>query len=171
MSFVPLGLLIGVLAFLGSTRIRIAYLGKQLSVANQLDFGTIFLSLFYILQPVVTEELLFEGYLFKKTTGWTIVLVANVTFSILLMLIHMLDDQLPRQPRMFILLAVTIPVGHLLFATALLKSRTLYFPMGLHLGNNCATGRLIIPNASGNSILLVTNTANFKTCLKNGKAG
>jgi len=27
-------------------------------------------------------------------------------------------------------------LGHLLYATALLKSKTLYFPIGLHLGNN-----------------------------------
>jgi len=30
-------------------------------------------------------------------------------------------------------------LGHLLYATALLKSKTLYFPIGLHLGNNWAS--------------------------------
>ena len=163
LSFVPLGLLIGALAFLGSRIIRAAYLGEQISVADQLDFGALFLSLYYILPQVATEELLFRGYLFKKTISRTNVVAANVIFSILFMLIHVLDDQVLSQPGMLNLLAVTIPVGYLLFATALLQSRTLYFPIGLHLGNNWATRHLISGSNSGDSILYVSNAANFET--------
>jgi predicted secreted protein len=39
--------------------------------------------------------------------------------------IHILYDNL-----------VITGLGHILYATALLKSKTLYFPIGLHLGNN-----------------------------------
>src|SRR3954464_11425661 len=42
-----------------------------------------------------------------------------------------------------IFLAISIPVGHLLFATALLKSKTLLFPIGLHWGNNWASSYLL----------------------------
>lgn len=118
---------------------------------------------YFILPQVATEEFLFRGYLFKKTIKASNVVIANVIFSILFMLIHVLDENVMSNKGMVILLVITIPVGHLLFATALLKSKTLFFPIGIHLGNNWATRHLISNSNSGDSFLYITDVATFDT--------
>jgi membrane protease YdiL (CAAX protease family) len=121
------------------------------------------LAFYFILPQVATEEFLFRGYLFKKTIEVSNVVVANIIFSILFMLIHVLDENVLQQRGLIILLAVSIPVGHLLFATALLKSKTLWFPIGLHLGNNWATRHLISNANDSNSIFYLTDVNTFET--------
>lgn len=162
-SLLPLGVLIGGVTFLGSKFIRAFYLGESIAISDSVNCSVIFLSFYYILPQVATEELLFRGYLFKKTISITGVVIANVIFSVLFMLIHVIDGNVLSNKGMVILLVVTIPVGHLLFATALLKSKTLFFPIGIHLGNNWATRHLISSNSSGDSLLSITNATTFET--------
>lgn len=161
--FLPLGILIGVLALFGATYSRALYLGETFEVSTLLDYSSILLAFYYILPQVATEELLFRGYLFKKTIEVSNVAVANVIFSILFMLIHVLDEHVLSNKGMILMLVISIPVGHLLFATALLKSKTLFFPIGLHLGNNWATRHLISSSNSGDSIFYIPDVVTFET--------
>ena len=74
-----------------------------------------------------------------------------------------LDESVLSNPGHMVLLIISIPVGHLWFATALQRSKTLFFPIGLHLGNNWATRHLISDNGNGESILVVLERVNFET--------
>lgn len=112
---------------------------------------------------VAVEEFLFRGHLFKKTIEISSVIKANIIFSILSKLVHVFDSGVINSLPMIIFTVITIPVGHLLFATALLKSKSLFFPIGIHLGNNWATNHLINENNDGNSLLFITDQAIFET--------
>jgi uncharacterized membrane protein HdeD (DUF308 family) len=79
------------------------------------------------------------------------------------MLIHVFDENVINNIGMMVFFIISIPVGHLLFATALLKSKTLLFPIGLHLGNNWATQYLIAISDTGNSVFYTVNNASFNT--------
>lgn len=160
-SFVFLGLLLGSGAFLVANLVRSIYTGESISLSHTIDYQTVFTSLYFILPTVAVEELLFRGYLFKKTIAVTNVVIANIVFAIIFMLIHVVDEHVLRSPGMMVMLFISIPVGHLLFATALLKSRTLYFPIGLHLGNNWASRHLISDQGDGQSILVVMERVQF----------
>ena len=162
-SFLPLGLLIGTIALLGAKYARALYTGESFAVSESIDYSSILTALYFILPTVAVEEFLFRGYLFKKTIEVSSVIKANIIFSIGFMLIHVLDENVLNNRGAIILLTISIPVGHLLFATALLKSKTLFFPIGLHLGNNWATRHLITNNESRDSILYTTNNATFDT--------
>ncbi|MCK8479955.1 CPBP family intramembrane glutamic endopeptidase [Psychroserpens algicola] len=161
--FLPLGVLIGALAFLVAKYARAIYTGESLMISDAIEYESILYAFYFILPTVVVEEFLFRGYLFKKTISKTNVIVANIIFSILFMSIHVLDEDVLQNKGMMILLIVSIPVGHLWFATAMLKSKTLFFPIGLHLGNNWATRHLISNSNSGDSFLYTINTATFET--------
>jgi membrane protease YdiL (CAAX protease family) len=163
LSYLPLGIGIGMMALFGATYFKALYLGESFEVSNTIDYSTLLLAFYFILPQVATEEFLFRGYLFKKTIEVSNVVVANIIFSILFMLIHVLDENVLQQRGLIILLAVSIPVGHLLFATALLKSKTLWFPIGLHLGNNWATRHLISNANDSNSIFYLTDVNTFET--------
>lgn len=163
LSYMPLGVLIGAFAFLGAKYARALYTGETFEVNTSVTYSTMFYAFYFILPQVTTEELLFRGYLFKKTIKSTSIIIANIIFSITFMLIHVLDENVMNNWGMIVFIVITIPVGHLLFATALLKSKTLFFPIGLHLGNNWATRHLITNSDSNNSILYISNPATFDT--------
>jgi membrane protease YdiL (CAAX protease family) len=99
----------------------------------------------------------FRGYLFTKTIEATNIAIANVIFGIFFMLVHVLDRDVMQNTWQLIFLIVSIPVGHLLFATALLRSRTLYFPIGLHWGNNWASSCLVGYGKNENTVFHVSN--------------
>ncbi len=160
-SFLPLGLLVGAIALLAAKYSRALYTGESFAISESINYSTILYALYFILPTVAVEEFLFRGYLFKKTIDISNVVIANVIFSILFMLMHVLDENVMNNRGMMILLIMSIPVGHLLFATALLKSKTLFFPIGLHLGNNWVTRHLITNTDSGDSILYTINNATF----------
>ena len=81
------------------------------------------------------EELAFRGICFKKTIQISSIAIANIIFAILFILSHWINLGAFGNPVMMTVLLIT-GLGHWLYATALLRSGTLYFPIGLHLGNN-----------------------------------
>ena len=159
--FLVLGLVIGILALGLETFVRSAYTGEHWEINSHIDQVALWKALYFVLPSVVVQELMFRGYLFTKTIEVTNVVVANVIFSILFMLMHVVDRDVLHNTGQLIFLAVSIPVGHLLFATALLKSKTLYFPIGLHWGNNWASSCLIGYGSSENVIFHIRDQYAF----------
>jgi len=160
-SFLPLGVFIGAITFLATKYARALYTGESFAITETVNYSNILYGLYIILPTVAVEEFLFRGYVFKKTIEKSNVIIANVIFSILFMLIHVFDENAMNNSGMMIFLIISIPVGHLLFATALLKSKTLFFPIGIHLGNNWATQHIITDRQTGDSLLYITNNASF----------
>ncbi|MDD7914820.1 CPBP family intramembrane glutamic endopeptidase [Polaribacter ponticola] len=165
LKFFPLGILIGALVFLFAKYLRALCFGETLSLSTTFNYKNI-LNGFYIMLPMVAvEEFLFRGYLFKKTIEVSSILKANIVFSILFMLVHVFDSGVINSVPMIIFTVITIPVGHLLFATSFLKSKSLYLPIGIHLGNNWGTNHLVHKLNDGNSFFYITNSARFDTWL------
>jgi len=105
-------------------------------VFNQNFNGFYVLSGIWLLIPtVMLEELAFRGICFKKTVEISTVITANIIFATLFILSHWINLGAFGNIGLMTILLIT-GLGHLLFATAFLKSKTLYFPIGLHLGNN-----------------------------------
>lgn len=160
---IPLGIIIGAFAFLIAKYIQAIYAGEDFNISTTFNYKTILYGFYTMLPMVAVEELLFRGYLFKKTIEISSVAKANVIFSILFMLVHVFDSNVIQRIPVIIFTVITIPIGHLLFATALLKSKSLYFPIGIHLGNNWATQHLITTKNDGNSFLFISNQGTFET--------
>ena len=159
----PLGILIGAGVFLLAKYLRAIYLGETFNLNSNINYRNILIALYTILPTVAVEEFLFRGYLFKKTIELSSVIKANIIFSLLFMSIHVIDSSVLQNPGMIILLTISIPVGHLFFATALLKSKSLFLPIGIHLGNNWATRHLVTTNNNENSIFYISDNVSFDT--------
>ncbi len=102
------------------------------------------------------RRVLFRGYLFKKTIEITSVVKANIFFSILFTAIHVFDEGVLKSPGMIIIFVlVFLLVTYCL--QLLLKSKSLFFPIGIHLGNNWATRHLVSIINDGESIFYITN--------------
>jgi membrane protease YdiL (CAAX protease family) len=116
------------------------HFGLVLFKSKSIDGPTILCTLYFISLTVTVEGFLFIGYFFKKTIKTSRLVLANTVFYILFMLIHVLDEYVISNKGMVVLFIITILVGYLLFATALLRSKTLFPPIGLPLGNNWLHG-------------------------------
>jgi membrane protease YdiL (CAAX protease family) len=113
-----------------------AYIKGYPVVFNKNFNGFYILSgLWFSFPTVVLEELTFRGICFKKTVEISSVTTANIIFAALFILFHWINLGAFGNPLLMTTLLIT-GLGHLLFATAFLKSKTLYFPIGLHLGIN-----------------------------------
>ena len=161
--FLVLGLLIGITALGLENFFRIIYTGEHWNISSSIDQLALWKTLYFILPSVIVQELVFRGYLFVKTIEVTNVVIANVIFGILFMLVHVLDRDAMQNTGQLIFLIVSIPIGHLLFATALLRSKTLYFPIGLHWGNNWASSCLIGYGKNENTIFHINNPYVFQS--------
>jgi len=161
--FLVLGLLIGITALGLENFFRIIYTGEHWNISSSIDQLALWKTLYFILPSVIVQELVFRGYLFVKTIEVTNVVIANVIFGILFMLVHVLDRDAMQNTGQLIFLIVSIPIGHLLFATALLRSKTLYFPIGLHWGNNWASSCLVGYGKNENTIFHINNPYVFQS--------
>lgn len=161
--FFLLGLFISVGAFFIATLLKNLVTGQEVHFNDLFDYKPAITIIYYLFPMVVVEELLYRGYLFKKVINKTSIIIANLIFSIIFMLVHVLDIQVLSSLGAIILMAITIPVGHILFATALLKSNTLLFPIGLHLGNNWATRHLLSSNQNQEALFYITGSGTFET--------
>jgi len=159
--FLALGLVLGIAALGLETYLRTLYTGEHWNIHFAIASAPVWKALYFILPSVIVEELMFRGYLFTKTIEVTNVVTANLVFSLLFMLVHVLDKDVLQNRGQLIFLAVSIPVGHLLFATALLKSKTLFFPIGLHWGNNWASSCLIGYGKNENVIFQISHPQVF----------
>jgi membrane protease YdiL (CAAX protease family) len=161
--FLVLGLLIGITALGLENFLRSIYTGEHWNISSSIDQLALWKTLYFILPSVIVQELVFRGYLFVKTIEVTNVAIANVIFGILFMLVHVLDRDVMQNTGQLIFLIVAIPIGHLLFATAMLRSKTLYFPIGLHWGNNWASSCLIGYGKNENTVFNINNPYVFQS--------
>lgn len=157
------GLLIGVAALLLVTWLRTLYTGEGWHLSSVVDGIALTKSLYYILPTVMVQELMFRGYLFTKTSSKMGVAKANLLFAFLFMLVHVVDQDVLQNPAQLIMLVVCIPIGHLWFATALLRSKTIWFPIGLHWGNNWAAMHLAGIADNKQTIFYLTDQTLFTT--------
>jgi hypothetical protein len=86
---------------------------------------------------------------------------ANMIFALLFMLVHVVDRDVLQNPAQLIMLLVCIPIGHLWFAAALLRSKTIWFPIGLHWGNNWAVMHLTGVRDSEQTLFYLTDQKLF----------
>ena len=158
-----LGLMIGAVAVMGCTALRTAYTGEVWHLSTAVDGSALLKSLYYILPTVAVQELMFRGYLFTKSIARWGVVRANVLFAILFMLVHVLDRDVLQQPAQALFLLISIPVGHLWFASGLLRTGSLLFAIGLHWGNNWAVSHLAGNGDTTGTLFYLTNQKLFTT--------
>lgn len=162
-KFILLGLFISLFTYCIATLLKNLITGQSIEFNHSFDYKLALIGIFYLIPNVVVEELLYRGYLFKKVVNKSSVIIANIVFSMLFMLVHVLDSQVLSSLGSTILMAVTIPVGHLFFAVALLKSKTILFPIGLHLGNNIANMHILTSPQKDQSLLYSAGPGTFET--------
>ncbi len=134
-GFAFLGFVVGGLFIIPLVYI-IAFIKGYPVVFNHAFEGSYVLNGLWLLFPtVMLEELAFRGICFKKTVEITNVWKANLVFASLFILSHWVNGSAFGDPIAMTILLIT-GLGHVLYATAFLKSKTLYFPIGIHLGGN-----------------------------------
>lgn len=146
--FLPLGFIAGVLYFVVLISLQVLYHGIKIRINDEVDWLLLSGGIFFLLQSVLNEELIFRGYCLNKTMERVGMLKANLIFAFFFVVWHWVALSAWGNYGMMLSLGIT-GLGHFLFATSLLKSGTLFFPIGIHLGNNWAQRYLFSAGMEG----------------------
>jgi membrane protease YdiL (CAAX protease family) len=136
-AFLPIGLLLGVFFYGVGMYLVVLYKGLEIRFNDATDYSLVAGGLLFFVQGVLNEELIFRGYCFQQAVNRYGLVATNLVFAFLYLVWHWFAwDAWGNYGLM--LSAITVCFGHFLFATAFLRSGTLFLPIGIHLGNNWA---------------------------------
>jgi hypothetical protein len=158
-SFLFFGLLLGIVAFAVSTYSRTVYTGEQWHVNRNIDWLGLVRGLYIILPTVATQQLIFRGYPFMKTVEVSNLFIANIIWGLLFAMYH----DIWGNPVMLPFTILSFLISHYVFSASLIKSASLYFPIGIHLGHNWSGQYFNGYNAADKGIFYITNQQNFNS--------
>lgn len=159
LSFFFLGLCAGILAFAFSTWCRTLYTGEKWNINFDVNWVMLAKGLIWVLPTVATQELLFRGYPFIKTVEKSNLLIANLIWGAVFVSYH----DIWTNPYNIPFFAVSLFIAHYMFSSALLKSGTLYLPIGLHLGHNWSSQYFNGYSATDNAIFYLSDQKMFNS--------
>ncbi|MES2328492.1 MAG: CPBP family intramembrane glutamic endopeptidase [Bacteroidota bacterium] len=163
LRFLPLGLLVGILFFCVLLFFQKIYNGLSITLNPHADYTLIATGLLLALPGVLMEELIFRGYCLHKAVYQAGPVKANLLFAFFFIVWHWLAFNAWGNVGLMLSL-MTTGFGHILFAAALGRSKTLFFPIAIHLGNNWASrylfalnmGGIVDPKKASNSLFLTS---------------
>lgn len=133
----PIGLLLGIVYYFIFFGLQIWQNDLKIEFNSQFNWLLMMYGLWFLLGSVLIEEFIFRGYCFKKTYQEIGIVKANLIFAFLFIVYHWFALNAWGNWGLMLGL-ITTGFGHFLFATAFIQSRTLFFPIGIHWGNNWA---------------------------------
>jgi membrane protease YdiL (CAAX protease family) len=131
-------------------------LKKTLTFNTDFTYKTFLDSTFWMLQSVMSEELLFRGALLyigiKKLGVRNACILSSIAFGIYHWFTHGILGDVPQMIYIFILTGI----GGLLFAYSFALTKSIYLPVGLHLGWNLISVVIFSQGPLGNQLLVVS---------------
>jgi membrane protease YdiL (CAAX protease family) len=141
LRYLPLGMITGILLFSVLITFQIWHNKISLSINQQADYILIIKGLLLVLPGVLMEEFIFRGYCLQKATQLAGFWKANLIFAFFFVVWHWLAFNAWGNYGLMLSLFTT-GFGHFLFSVAFTRSKTLFLPIGIHLGNNWAARNL-----------------------------
>jgi membrane protease YdiL (CAAX protease family) len=152
--FLPLGFLLGAVTYIIGFYATVLLLGRHLRFNQQFDYRGMLWNLYWVLPAAAVQEFLVRGYCFKKMVEMRGAVTGIIVFGLIFISTH---DFWNGNLIQILIYSLTLFIGHLLFATALLRSGTIYFAIGLHWGNNFANSNLFTESSSSTSLFFIDN--------------
>ena len=148
--FLPLGLIIGLVAFAINFFIMEGMQGNSLHFNGSMDIPAFMSYALALLPMAATQQFIVRSYCYVKTMEATNVRLATILFGLLFIALHNVFNA-----DIFnaIFLSLSLFVSHLLFSTAFLQSGTLYFAIGIHWGCNVANDHLLVEGLHPTSLV------------------
>ena len=149
LTFLPIGLVLGILAVLLGYYLKSFLTGDTIYFNPDLEYFSILKHLYWVLPTAAVQEFLCRGYVYKKMISATNLTVANIVLGLVFISMH---DVFNIGIFGAIFYSISLIIGHLVFATALLKSGTIFFAIGIHWGSNLANNQLFTDDKITSSI-------------------
>jgi len=149
----PLGLLLGSASFLLSLYAGTLVRGGALARNTALDWGGLFSRFQSELAPAAVQEFIVVGYCYLVLLRLTNIRVATVVFGMFFISLHDVWNGNVVNASFY---ALALFLAYMMFSNALLRSGTIWFPIGLHWGNNFANTHLFTFSRTATSWLYVS---------------
>ncbi len=148
-----IGLVLGILAVLIGYCLKSFLTGDRIHLNGNINYLNILKHLYWVLPMAAVQELICRGYVYKKLISTTNLSIANSIMALVFVSMH---DVFGIGVFGAIFYAISIIIGHLVFATALLRSGTILLAIGIHWGSNMGNNKLFTDDNLQTSILYVT---------------
>ncbi len=148
--FLPLGLSIAIVAYIINFLIMAVLRDYTLHLNHDINIQQLLGSALVLLPMAAIQQFIVRSYCYVKTIEATNTRFATILFGILFVAMH---NVFSNDIFNAVFLSLSLFVSHLLFSTAFLQSRTLYFAIGLHWGCNVANDHLLVEGLQGTSIV------------------
>jgi membrane protease YdiL (CAAX protease family) len=153
-SFLPIGLILGIIAFVTGFYFRTFFTGERWNINHNINYKSILQQLYWVLPTAAVQQFIVRGYCFKKIIEMSNTTTAIIVTGLFFIAMH---DFWNGNIVQIIAYAATLFIGHLMFCEAILKSGTIYFAIGLHWGNNLANSSLFTEGQKETAIIFTTN--------------
>jgi hypothetical protein len=159
MAFFLLGLILSVLGYSIALYATTLHSGQKWHINPHINWLYLLKGLYLVLPAAAVQQLLFVGYPYKKTIEVSNVRIATLIWATLFACQHDIFSNIYFIAFSFLPLFFAYHV----FSSALFRSGTLYFPIGIHLGHNWCTQYFSGSNISDKGIFYLTNMQVFTT--------
>ncbi|MDT3401755.1 CPBP family intramembrane glutamic endopeptidase [Mucilaginibacter terrae] len=130
---VPLGLLLGMLAYMLSYCLGAFIRGNELRVNTVVEWKEFFNQFWRVLPTAAVQDFLVVGYCYHKLIRLTNVKVATTVVGLVFVAMH---DVWGASIANNLFYALGLFAGYLMLSTALIRSGSIWLVIGLHWGNN-----------------------------------
>lgn len=161
---IPVGLLLGIGLFLLSFYVATFVVGGSIVRNTDVDTAALLKQLWQVLPTTAVQDFIIVGYCYYKLIQLTNKKIATLVFGLLFISLH---DVWNGSFANAIFYALSLLLGYLLFSTALLRSGSIWLPIGIHWGNNFANSCLLTYGRTPTSWLYIV----YKSPLHNLSTG
>lgn len=152
LKYLPFGLILGIAAVLAGYYLKSFLTGDKIIFHQNINYLDILKNLYWILPTAAVQEFICRSYGYKKLISIYNLRIANLVAVVVFVSMHNIFNI-----GIFgaIFYAISIVIGHFVFANALLKSGTIFFAIGIHWGSNIANNQLFTEEKLSTSILFL----------------
>lgn len=160
LKLLPIGLLLGILAVLIGYFLKCLLTGDVIITNKNIDFQEILKQLYWILPTAAVQEFICRSYAYKKLISTYNLAIANLIIIPVFISMHNVFNI-----GIFgaIFYSISIIIGHFVFASALLRSGTIFFAIGIHWGSNVANNQLFTEQKLSTSIFFLEKAVQEET--------
>lgn len=161
---IPIGLVLGMGLFFSSFYAGTFVVGGNIVINTEVDWLELLKRFWQVLPTTAVQDFIIVGYCYYKLIQLTNKKIATLIFGIFFITLH--DVWNGNLVNSFFY-ASSLFIGYLMFSTALLRSASIWLPIGIHWGNNFANSYLFTYGRTQTSWLYII----YKSQLQRLSAG
>lgn len=154
---IPFGLLLGAVSYLLSFYLGTLVRGDHIAISREVNWMMLWNEFWHTLPTAAVQDFIVVGYCYFQLIRLSNKRIATLLFALFFISLH---DVWGGDPINLFFYASTLFAGYLMFATALLRSGSIWLVIGIHWANNFTNSCLITFSRTSTSLMFISSAPN-----------